>query len=47
MSEQELQECLEAIRQSSQRYHTQEEARRQLIEGGFLTEDGELSPNYR
>ena len=47
MSEQDYQECLEAIRQDSERDQTREEARQQLIKEGFITEDGDLSPNYR
>ena len=47
MSEQDYQECLEAIRQSSERSQTPDEARRQLIEEGFITSDGELAPAYR
>jgi hypothetical protein len=47
MSEQELEECLEAIRQSSEQVKTAEEARQKLLEDGFITEDGELSPEYR
>ena len=47
MSEQEYRECLEALRQSSERIQTPEEARKSLIEEGFITEDGELSPNYQ
>ncbi len=47
MSEQEYKECIEAIRQASEQCQTQEEARRQLFEEGFITENGELSPNYQ
>ncbi|MBF0093813.1 MAG: hypothetical protein HQL33_12220 [Alphaproteobacteria bacterium] len=46
MTEQEYRECLEAIRQDTERTRTREEARQQLRDEGFITEDGSLSPNY-
>jgi hypothetical protein len=47
MSEQDYQDCLEAIRQDIGRNQTREEARQQLMDEGFITEDGELTPDYR
>lgn len=40
-------ENAQAIQQDAERTQTQEEARRQLVEEGFITEDGELSAAYR
>lgn len=47
MSEQELQEYLEAVRKALEKDETPDEARQKLIEEGFITEEGELSPEYR
>ena len=47
MTEEELQENIVAIRRASAEIRTPEDARQKLIEDGFITEDGELTPDYR
>jgi hypothetical protein len=48
MSDQELHETLEALRQANERAKASpDEARRVLVEEGVYTEDGELTPEYR
>lgn len=47
MSEQELQEYLKAIRHASEEVKSREDALKKLVEEGFLTADGRLSPNYQ
>lgn len=48
MSDQELRETLEALRQANERAEASaDEARRVLVEEGVYTVDGELAAEYR